>query len=174
MGDNISLIGLFSESTDVAEAMDDLYEMGISENRITIMTGVPYPHGALSQHSEWLALPYIVAAGALGGFLFGMFLAVITPHLYRLDIGGHPTVGFPPTAIILFVFTMMATIVSTFLGVLWEMNFPRFGPAPYNPLVTNGYLALLLELSSAQEPDVRHILEAHHAEDIREPERMAL
>jgi hypothetical protein len=102
--------------------------------------------------------------------LFGLFLAVITPHLYRLDVGGHPPVGFPPAAVIIFIFTMMATIVSTFLGVLWEMNFPRFGPAPYHKLVTDGHLALILDIPILLGDEVKQTLETHHAHHIGEPE----
>jgi hypothetical protein len=67
---------------------------------------------------------------------------------------------------------MMATIVSIFLGVLWEMNFPRFRAAPYHRLVTDGYLALLLEFPPALEGKVSQILEAHKAQHIGEPERL--
>lgn len=174
MSETITLIGLFEEATSAADAADELSALGIPDDKIGFMTGVPYPEGALGRHREWLTLPYIVLAGAIGGFLFGLFLAVITPHLYRLDISGHPTVGFPPSAIIIFVFTMMAVIVSTFLGVLWEMGFPRFGPAPYNKLVTDGYLALLLEFPSTLEEKVQQILSAHQAQHIGEPEWMEL
>src|SRR4030067_1194986 len=148
MNNIVSLMALFYESTDTAEAIDELHNIGIPDDNVVVLTGVPYPKGALGRQLEWLALPYIVLAGALTGMLFCLFLAVITPHLYRLDIGGHPQVGFPPAAVIIFVFTMMAIIVSTFLGVLWEMNFPRYGPAPYHKLVTDGYRALLLEYSA--------------------------
>jgi len=174
MDNTNKLIALFHESTDTAEAIDELHTLGIEDEKMVVITGVPYPKGALGRQVEWLTLPYIVLAGALAGFLFGMFLAVITPHLYRLDIGGHPPVGFPPAAIIIFVFTMMATIVSTFLGVLWEMNFPRFGPAPYHKLVTAGHLAVLLEYPQTLDNQVRQILESHKAHHIGEPERMAL
>jgi hypothetical protein len=174
MDDTITLMGLFSEATTAAEAVDELHALGIPDENMVFMSGVPYPEGALGRHREWLTLPYIVLAGAISGMLFGLFLAAITPHLYRLDIGGHPPVGFPPAAIIVFVFTMMATIVSTFLGVVWEMNFPRFGPAPYHKLVTGGNLALLLEFSPAYEDQVLQILQAHDARDIGEPEMLAL
>lgn len=173
MSDTITWIGIFDEPTEVAGAIDELHALGLPEDTMVVMTGVPYPERALGRHREWLTLPYIVLAGAGGGLLFGLFLAVITPHLYRLDVGGHPPVGFPPAAVIVFVFTMMATIVSTFLGVLWEMNFPRFGPAPYHKLVTDGHLAVLLEFPPGLEAGVRQILEAHHGHDIGEPERMA-
>jgi hypothetical protein len=174
MNDTKMLLALFDESTDTAESIDELYSLGVPEDKVVVITGVPYPERALGRHREWLTLPYIVLAGAIAGMLFGLFLAVITPHLYRLDVGGHPSVGFPPAAIIIFVFTMMATIVSTFLGVLWEMNFPSFGPAPYHKLVTDGYLAVLLEFPPTLEARVREILEAHHAHHVGVPERMAL
>ncbi len=174
MTDTKTLIALFEEGTHTAEAIDALHLLGIPDDQMTVMSGVPYPERALGRGREWLTLPYIVLAGAVGGLLFGLFLAVVTPHLYRLDVGGHPPVGLPPAAIITFVFTMMATIVSTFLGVLWELNFPRFGPAPYHRLVTDGHLAVLLEFPAALEAGVRQVLEAHQAHSIGEPERMAL
>ena len=174
MSDTLTLMALFHGGTDTAEAIDALHALGIPDEKMVVITGVPYPEGALGRHREWLTLPYIVLAGAAGGLLFGLFLSAITPHLYRLDVGGHPPVGFPPTAIIIFVFTMMATIVSTFLGVLWEMNFPRFGPAPYHRLVTDGHLAVLLESPAELEASVRQTLEARHAHHVGEPERVAL
>ena len=170
----MTLIALFHESTDTAEVIDELHDLGIPDNKIVVVTGVPYPEGALGRDREWLTLPYIVLAGAVVGLLFGLFLAVITPHLYRLDVGGHPPVGFPPAAVIIFVFTLMATIVSTFLGVLWEMNFPRFGPAPYHKLVTDGYLAVIMDIPALLEDKVRQTLETHHAHHVGEPEWMAL
>jgi len=174
MTDSMTLIALFNETTDMAEVIDEFHDLGILDNKIVVMTGVPYPEGALGRHREWLTLPYIVLAGALAGMLLGLFLAVITPHLYRLDVGGHPPVGFPPAVVIIFVFTMMATIVSTFLGVLWEMNFPRFGPAPYHKLITDGNLAVMLEIPTLLEGKVRQTLETHHANHIGEPEWMTL
>jgi len=174
MTESKSLIALFDESTKTAEAIDALHAFGIPEDKLTVMTGVPYPEQAIGRHRTWLRLPYIVLAGALGGLFFGLFLAVITPHLYRLDVGGHPPAGFPPAAVIVFVFIMMATIVSTFLGVLWEMDFPRFGPAPYHKLVTDGQLAVLLEFPAGLEAEVRQLLEAHQAHDVAEPQRMTL
>jgi hypothetical protein len=174
MTDTMTLMALFHESTDTADVIDELHNLGLPDDKIVVITGVPYPEGALGRHREWLTLPFIVLAGAAAGMLFGLFLAVITPHLYRLDVGGHPPAGFPPAAVIIFIFTMMATIVSTFLGVLWEMNFPRFGPAPYHKLVTDGHLALILDIPTVMESKVTQALESHHAHHIGEPEWMAL
>jgi hypothetical protein len=174
MAENEKIMAIFEEATKTAEAIDSLCDIGVAEDGIVVMSGVPYPERALGRHVEWLRLPYIVLAGALGGFLLGLFLAVITPHLYRLDVGGHPPVGFPPTAIIIFVFTMMATIVSTFVGVLWEMNFPEFGPKYYDEKVTDGYLAVLVEYAPEIEEKVRGILAEQGAQQIQRAERQAL
>lgn len=170
----MTVMALFRESSQTAEAIDELHTLGIADDRMVVMSGVPYPELALGRHREWLSLPYIVMAGAAAGLLLGLFLSVITPHLYRLDVGGHPAASTPPAAIITFVFTMMATIISTFLGVVWELNFPRFGATPYDKLVTDGRLAVLLEIPMTLESSVRQILAAHHAEHVGEPERMIL
>ena len=174
MSDSSTLLALFDEGTKTAEAIDELHALGISDDNMTVMTGVPCPERALGSHVEWLRLPHIVLAGAIGGMAFGLFLAVITPHLYRLDVGGHPTVSFAPAAVITFVFTMMATIISTFLGVLWEMNFPEFGAKYYHKLVTDGRLAVLVEFEKPLENSVRQVLEAHGGEQIQKPEEQPL
>ena len=174
MSETVRLIALLSEATQTSEAIDDLHALGIPDSKIVVMSGVPYPERALGRHTEWLTLPWIVLVGAIGGFVFGLFLAVITPHLYRLDVGGHPPAAFAPAAIVVFVFTMMATIVSTFLGVLWEMDFPRFGRAPYHNLVTDGNLAVLLEIPADLQAQARAILEAHQGHHLGEPEWISL
>lgn len=168
------MMAVFQKSTDTSEAIDALHGSGIEHDQIVVMTGVPFPEGALGRHSEWSRLPYIVLAGALAGMLFGLFFSVVTPNFYPLSVGGHPTVGFAPAAVITFVFTMMATIISTFLGVIWEMNFPEFGPKEYNPLVTDGYLALIVEYPKEQESKIREILSTHGADQVQTPEIQSL
>lgn len=174
MSDSIVLMGLFHESTQTADAIDRLYQLGIPEEKIVVMTGVPFPEQALGRHREWLHLPYIVLAGALTGLLFGTFLAVVTPWLYPLTVGGHPVVAGPPAIVIVYVFTMMATIVSTFLGVLWEMGFPSFERKYYHPLTTSGHLSVLLECSPELEAEIISVIEAHGGHHVHHPERMPI
>lgn len=174
MTESHHMMALFEESTPASEAIDALQELGLRDEQIVVMTGVPYPERALGLHVEWLRLPTIVAVGAAAGFLFGIFLAVLTPHLYRLDVGGHPTVGFGPAAVIIFVFTMMATIISTFLGVLWELNFPEFGPKFYHRDVTAGRLAVLVEHPAELEASVRERLDEFGGKEIHRAQRQPL
>lgn len=170
----ITVMGLFDESTKAADAIDELHLQGIPEDKIVVMTGVPFPEQALGRHREWLRLPYVVLGGALAGLMFGIFLSVITPTLYPLTLGGRSIVTGPPAAVITYVFTMMAIIVSTFLGVLWEMGFPSFEPKHYHKLVTSGYIAVSLECTDLQEKEVTTILETHGGLHIHRSERMAI
>lgn len=174
MSDTIVLMGLFHESTQTADAIDQLYQLGIPEEKIVVMTGVPFPEQALGRHREWIHLPYIVLAGALAGFLFGVFLAVITPRLYPLTVGGRPVVAGPPAVVIIYVFTMMATLVSTFLGVVWEMGFPSFERKYYHKLTTSGHLSVLLECFPGQESEIIAVIEAHGGHHVHQPERMSI
>ena len=174
MSDLVTLIGLFHEPTETADAIDEFHGLNIPEGDIVVMTGMPYPEEAFGSEREWIRLPYIVLAGALAGFIFGIFLSVITPMLYPLTVGGRSIVTGPPAAIITFVFTMMGTIVSTFLGVIWEMGFPSFEKKYYHKLVTSGHLAVVLDCPDSQETKVISIMEAHGGHHIHRAERMAL
>lgn len=170
----VTLMSLFKEATEAADAIDQLQTFGIPEHKIEVMTGVPYPEQALGHHKEWLRLPYIVLAGAFSGMLFGIFLSVITPTFYPLTLGGRSIITGPPAAIIIYVFTMMAIIVSTFLGVLWEMGFPSFEPKHYHKLVTSGHIAIVLTCTESQEKEIVEILEAHGGLQIHHAERMEI
>jgi len=172
MQPTITLISIFEESEKTAEAIDDLCNLGISESAITVMTGVPYPEQALGRHTEWIRLPYIVLIGAFCGLLFGVFLSVVTPLLYPLSVGGRSIVTGPPAMIIIFVFTMMATIVSIFLGVIWEMGFPSFEKKYYDVNVTSGKMAVLIDCSESIENEVRDILKNRGASDIDRPTKV--
>jgi hypothetical protein len=83
-------------------------------------------------------------------------------------------VSFAPAAIITFVFTMLATIVATFLGVLWEMDFPEFGSKYYHQQVTDGRLAVLVEASGEFAAQVRELLEKHGADPVQRAEKVPL
>lgn len=172
--DRVTLIGLFDKSTETADAIDEFQELSIHKENIVVMTGTPYPEEAFGLEREWIRLPYIVLAGALAGLLFGTFLSVITPTLYPLTVGGRSIVTGPPAAVIIFIFTMMGTIVSTFLGVIWEMGFPSFEEKYYDQLVTSGHLAVVIDCPEPQEAKVISIMEAHGGHHIHRAERMAL
>jgi hypothetical protein len=174
MAEPVVLLGLFKSADPAANALDKLREMGIRESDITIISGVPYSAHVLARPMVWERLPVIAISGASVGLLIGLFLTAGTPLLYGVRVGGHPLIPVPPSLIIIYEFTMMGLLVSTFLGVLWESVFPSFGPKYYDAAIADGRIGVLLRCWPPQESEARNILAAEGAERIQKPERRLL
>ena len=175
MSETVTLMGLFDDDKATAAVLDDIYDLGVKDDQITVISSIPYPEQALGRHVTWIRLPYIVLAGAAAGFLFGFFLSSITPRLYPLNVGGHPLSGGPPAAVITYIFTMLFAVVATFLGVLWEIDVPGFEKKYYDRQVTSGKLAVVVEgLPAEKEETAAAAMEAHGGQNIRRPEKITL
>lgn len=162
---NRSVLGLYHEATSTADTLDRLRELGVAEEAITVMSGVPYTPKMLGRRPVYERLVPIALIGALGGFLAALFLTVVTPHLYEIPVGGQPLVPGPPTIIIVFEFTMLGTLLATFGGLLAEIAFPAVGRHEYDHRVTEGHIAVLAVVDEALVEQVQGALEetgAHH------------
>lgn len=162
---NRSVLGLYHEATSTADTLDRLRELGVPEEAITVMSGVPYTPEMLGRRSVYERLVPIALIGAVGGFLAAIFLTVVTPHLYEIPVGGQPLVPGPPTIIIVFEFTMLGTLLATFGGLLAEIAFPAVGRHEYDIRVTEGHIAVLAVVDEALVEQVQGALEetgAHH------------
>ena len=175
MDKTINLMGLFENDTATAAALDDIYDLGVEDDQITVISSIPYPEQALGRRHVWIRLPIIVLVGAAIGFASGFFLSSITPRLYPINVSGHPITGGPPAAIITYIFTMLFAVVAIFIGVLWEIDVPGFEKKFYDKRVTSGMLAVLLEnLPESQEKAAVSAMETNGGQDIRRPEKMTL
>ncbi|MGA9531745.1 MAG: quinol:electron acceptor oxidoreductase subunit ActD [Anaerolineales bacterium] len=161
------LLGLFHEATPTANTIDQLLEVGIPDNRITVMSGVPYQQAMLGRKRVYRQLIPTALAGAVVGLLTGLFLTVGTPLLYPILVGGQPIIPIPPSLIILFEFTMLGTMLATFGGLLAESRFPRFGTEVYDHRVTEGHLGILVQSPEEQADEVQRILEANGAHHLQ-------
>jgi mono/diheme cytochrome c family protein len=162
---NRSVLGLFHEATSTADTIDRLRELGVPEDAITVMSGVPYTAEMLGRRPVYERLAPIALIGAVGGFLAALFLTVITPHLYKIPVGGQPLVPGPPTIIIVFEFTMLGTLLATFGGLLAEIAFPSVGRHDYDHRITEGHIGVLAVVDEALVEQVQSALEetgAHH------------
>jgi mono/diheme cytochrome c family protein len=163
------ILGLFHEATPTADTIDRLRELGVPDNRITVMSGVPYRADILGRKAVYERLIPIALIGALSGILAALFLVVGTPLLYSIVVGNQPIVPVPPSLIILFEFTMLGTIVATFAGLLAESRFPFFGREMYDPRITEGHIGVLAQLDESLLEQAKSILEANgaHHMDLR-------
>jgi mono/diheme cytochrome c family protein len=162
---NRSVLGLFHEATSTADTIDRLRELGVPEDAITVMSGVPYTAEMLGRRPVYERLAPIALIGAVGGFLAALFLTVVTPYLYKVPVGGQPLVAVPPTIIIVFEFTMLGTLLATFGGLLAEIAFPSVGRHDYDSRVTEGHIGVLAVVDEALVEQVQSALEqtgAHH------------
>src|SRR5512137_839693 len=106
----IQVIGLFHEATPTADTLDRLRELGVTDDKITVMSGIPYSAEMLGRPPVRTRVGRMALIGALLGLLTAVFLSVGIFLLYPLAQGGQPIVPVPPTLIVLFEVTMLGTM----------------------------------------------------------------
>ena len=165
------LLGLFHEATPTADTIAQLRDLGVPDEGITVMSGMPY-------RPEWLGRPRyrgrvglfsLVGAGL--GLSLGLFLTVGIWLLYVLIQGGQPTIPIPITLIVLFEVTMLGTMWAAFFSLLVENRFPVFKSQLYDPRITEGHIGVLAEVDEKLADQAEQILKAngaHHFQRIEE------
>jgi hypothetical protein len=136
-------LALFKEIDPAAKALDALRELGIRDEEMTIISGVPYSDRMLGRPMSWTLVPKLAGAGFILGFIIGVALNLGTPLQYPIVVGGMPLVSIPPSIILTFEFSMLGLLAFTFLGVIWESAFPSFGPKEYHPAISDGQIAVV-------------------------------
>jgi hypothetical protein len=146
MEDTIHL-ALFNEDQidQAAEAIAQLKKIGILDQDITILSGVPFSEKILGRPMSWTRVPYIALAGALVGFLLAQALNIGTVMQYPIRVGGMPYIPIPTSIVVTFELTMLGLLLSTFLGVFVETISPSFGPQGYHPKISDGQIGILFD-----------------------------
>lgn len=157
------LLGLFDDVEPAANAIHDLRELGVPENRIAVMSNVPYTPKMLGLNPprQWF-LPFILI-GALGGAGIAFFITYITPRLYKIYVGGQPLTPFPPSAIIYFEFTALGIMLMAFLSFLLQNRFPVLRKQIYDERITEGYLGVQTQVGDTLLDAAVNVFEANHA-----------
>jgi len=162
------VFGLFPNVDPTARAVAGLQAMGIPDEQMTVLSAVPYSarmFGRKAPRSRYL--PFL-GLGALGGLAIALFIAVVTPILYPLEVGGQPIVApFPPTAIMVFEFVALGAMVMAFVGFLVQTRFPRLEPAIYDERITDGYIGLGVRASERLIDEITDLFRTQGAIDVR-------
>ncbi|MGW8318421.1 MAG: c-type cytochrome [Candidatus Promineifilaceae bacterium] len=164
---NYSVLGLFHEAAPTAEAIEGLRQLGLSDEQLGILSGIPYQEEMLGLRREPRPVARIALIGAILGLLFGLFLSVGIWLLYPLHQGGQPVVPIPPTLIVLFETTMLGTMWATFFGLLGENRFPAIKQQIYDPRITEGHIGVVAEVEEALVAKVEALLVDHGAHHMR-------
>ncbi|HNK64106.1 MAG TPA: DUF3341 domain-containing protein [Anaerolineales bacterium] len=173
---NVDLLAVFPDLEPAADAIEHLRAMGVHDDCMNVISGIPVTEAMLGRPHQWTNVPRIAMGGAILGFGAGVFLAYLSPYLYPYPIQVS-TQGFvpgPPTVVVLFELTMLGMLLSTFLGVFLDSFFPNYRPMKYVPEVSDGKIAVLIECSHVEESKITDALKKLGAESVKPAEAQHL
>jgi mono/diheme cytochrome c family protein len=160
------VLGLFEEAATTADAIEQLRGLGVPDDGITVMSGVPYKPEMLGRPHTPKRLGPVALGGALFGIALATFLTVGIFLLYRLIQGGQPIIPIPPSLIVYFEATMLGTMWVTFFGLILVNGFPIFKRQPYDPRITEGHIGVVAQVDESLASRVENVLDANGARHI--------
>jgi hypothetical protein len=173
MPKKIAIMGLFTEVGATADALEALRVLGLREEDMNIIQGVPYTPKMLGR-PHLHEFPWFSVLGALAGFAVALALTWGTLYLYPIRVGGRPIPTIPTSIVLWYELTMLGLLLGTFLTLIWKCGFPSTRPQYYDPLINHSRIALLCDCDLRIEADVRRVLAERGAEKVYEPERRPL
>jgi hypothetical protein len=174
MAETKTLMALFEDIDPAADGIDKIRELGVSNDEMNVISGIPVTEPMLGRPHVWTNVPRLALGGSLAGFAIGLFLTVGTKFLYPISVGGQPFVSVPPTIVIVFEMTMLGLLISTFLGVFLDSYFPSYAPKEYVAEISDGKIAVIFDCPAEKEDQFIQELKALGAEDVVEAEAQQL
>jgi hypothetical protein len=164
----MNLLAVFPDLGPAADAIDKLRSLGISDDHMNVISGIPVTEAMLGRPSQWTNVPRLAAGGAVLGFLGGAFLTFVTPFWYPnpIQVGPQGTIPGAPTVVILFEITMLGMLLSTFLGVFLDSYFPNYRPMEYVKEVSDGKIAVFFICPSESKEKFTKAMTALGAEKV--------
>ncbi len=135
-------VALFGGLDETATALDALRAIGVAEDRMEVMSGVPFGEKMLGRPALETHVGRFALVGAVLGFLSSVALNFGTVALYPLRVGGFPLYAVAPTWVLTFELTMLGMLLATFFGVLVELIFDMFSHKPYDPAISDGQIGI--------------------------------
>lgn len=170
----MTLMGLFTDVGRTADALDNLRLLGLREEDMTLMMGVPYTEKMTGRPKIYERVPWVTILGALTGFGVALLLTGGTQLLYPIRVGGRSLFAIPTSIIPIYELTMLGLALGTFLNLLWKNGFPSSRPGYYDHLINYGRIALEATFDARYEGEVRRAMLDAGAERVYEPERRPL
>ena len=170
MADNVTLLALFNDVEEATKGIDKLKDLGVSDDQVNVISGVPIPGRVLGRHSAITNVSKIALVGAGLGMLFGLSLIYGTPYLYPLHVGGQPIYPVPMGWIVTFEMTMLGLMGFAFLGLFVDSGFPAYTPMHYVPEISSGKIALLFPCGADDQGRFADALKKVGAESVEPAE----
>lgn len=176
MTEQVDLLAVFPDLDPAANAIEELRSMGVHDDCMNVISGIPVTEAMLGRPSQWTNVPRIALGGAVVGFAGGAFLAFVSPFLYPypIQVSNQAFIPGPPTVVVLFELTMLGMLLSTFLGVFLDSFFPNYRPMKYVREVSDGKIAILIECPNADAKKLTDALKKLGAESVKPAEAQHL
>lgn len=174
MTEEKALLAVFPDLEPAADAIDQLRHLGVHDDHMNVISGIPVTEAMLGRPRQWTNVPRLALGGAAIGMTTGIFLAFVAPNMYTIQVGGQPFAPVPPAVIVIFELTMLLMLLSTFLGVFLDSYFPNYRPMHYVPEVSDGKIAILIECAPADTAKITDAMKKLGAESVQEAEAQHL
>ncbi len=136
-------LALFDDVEQVVEALTALRMIGIPEDDIAVISGIPIASAILGRPKVANLMARWSLPGAVLGLGAGVFFTFVTPTLYPLVVGGQPILSLPPSIVIIYEFTMLGVILATLVGLLAQAELPKWREIAYHPAISHGAIGVL-------------------------------
>jgi hypothetical protein len=171
---DLELVAVFEGIDPAAEGIEKLHEMGLSDEEMSVISGIPIAERLLGRPRQRTRVPRFALGGATLGLLFGIFLNWGTLTLFPVHVGGQPVRAIPPGIIIMFEMTMLGLMSGTFIGMFLNSNFPTYRPHHYVPEISDGKIAVLFPALPEDEGRLTEALKGVGAESVQRAEARQL
>ena len=140
-----AVYGLFPSPDAAQRAVNMLNAAGVTDDRITIVTGEPYEEHGFAHRDKATWMWYISAAGGFAGLAFATWLTRMTELAWPLPTGNMPIVAWWPNLIIMFELTMLGAILATVIALLITAGIPGRGARIYDAEIAEGKILVGVE-----------------------------
>lgn len=174
MPDSTMLLAVFEDIEPVTHAIDKLHELGVQDDQMNVISGIPFPGRVLGRPSALTNVSRIAMFGALLGMFLGLFLIYGTPAIYPLHVGGQPVFPIPMGIIITFEMTMLGLMGLAFIGMFVDSGFPVYTPMEYVSEISDGKIAVLFSCPTTEQEKFVDVLTKVGAEKVSPAEARQL
>jgi hypothetical protein len=174
MADTLTILALFNDIEPAVNAIDKLHEMGVTDGKMDVISGIPFNHEVLGRPKVSTFIPRLAMGGAFVGLIAALFLIFGIPGLFPLHVGGQPVFPIPPFVIIAFEMTMLGLMGTAFVGLFLASRFPSYEPVIYVPEISDGKIAVVFPCSADMQAQFEQAMRSLGAEQVRLMEAKAL
>lgn len=166
MSEATTLLAMFEEIEPASEGVDKLHQLGVSDDDINVISGIPVKHSILGRPPAITYVSRIGLFGAILGMSLGLFFIYGIKYLYPLFVGGQPIFPVPQGFIITFEMTMLGLMGFSFIGMFVDSGFPSYTPKHYAPEISDGKIAVLFSCPAGEQEKFIDALKEAGAEKV--------